>query len=50
MTSPENLPACAICSKPVPLEHSKTDELGQAVHEDSYTAKLLAQDSDNKLQ
>jgi hypothetical protein len=27
---------CAICSEPVNLEESKTDERGQAVHENCY--------------
>jgi hypothetical protein len=31
---------CAICGKPVPLETSKTDERGRAVHEVCYLAQL----------
>ena len=30
------LPQCAICKEPVTLEESKTDECGQAVHENCY--------------
>jgi len=35
-------PICAICKQPVDLEESKTDEHGQAVHENCYvqTVKL----------
>jgi len=34
------LPACCICNSPVPLETSKTDEYGQAIHEECYVAKV----------
>jgi len=34
------LPACCICNSPVPLETSKADEYGQAVHEECYVAKV----------
>jgi anti-sigma regulatory factor (Ser/Thr protein kinase) len=34
------LPACCICNSPVLLETNKTDEDGQAVHEDCYVLKL----------
>ena len=37
---PRGEPLCPICRKPVRLESSKTDEDGQAVHEDCYTHKL----------
>jgi len=33
------LPACCICNTPVLLETSKTDEYGQAVHEECYVLK-----------
>lgn len=33
-------PLCSICTKPVPLETCKTDEAGQAVHEDCYVLRL----------
>lgn len=35
-----SLPACSVCYKPVKLELSKTDEDGQAVHEECYLWKL----------
>lgn len=31
------LPQCAICEESVALEECKTDERGQAVHENCYT-------------
>jgi anti-sigma regulatory factor (Ser/Thr protein kinase) len=34
------LPACCICNSPVLLETSKTDEYGQAVHEECYVLKV----------
>jgi len=34
------LPKCCICSEPVCLETSNTDEYGQAVHEECYVLKL----------
>jgi hypothetical protein len=30
------LPRCAVCTEPVNLEESKTDEFGRAVHENCY--------------
>ncbi len=36
-----SLAHCAICGHPVELERCKTDEDGDAVHEDCYVAKLL---------
>ncbi len=33
-------PECAICKESVPLEESKADEYGQAVHEECYVSKL----------
>jgi len=35
------LPMCSFCLKPVALEAAKTDEDGQAVHEDCYSARLI---------
>ena len=32
--------SCNICSAPIPLETSKTDEHGKAVHEDCYVRKM----------
>jgi len=34
------LPSCRICNDPVLLETSKTDEYGQAVHEECYVLSL----------
>ena len=34
------LPRCSLCDKPVPLEASKTDESGKAVHEECYVLKI----------
>ena len=34
------LPACALCSKPIQLEISKTDEVGKAVHGECYLRRL----------
>jgi anti-sigma regulatory factor (Ser/Thr protein kinase) len=36
------LPGCCICNSPVPLETSKTDENGWAVHEECYVLKVCA--------
>jgi hypothetical protein len=30
------LPRCAVCTEPVNLEESKSDEFGRAVHENCY--------------
>jgi hypothetical protein len=38
--NPQWLPKCCICSEPVCLETSKTDEYGQALHEGCYVLKL----------
>jgi hypothetical protein len=35
-----DVPACAICDKPVPLEIAKADEDGKSVHEQCYVRKL----------
>jgi Flp pilus assembly pilin Flp len=43
-SSPSNYdPPCRICSKPVLLENSKTDETGLAIHEECYVSKLSHQ-------
>jgi hypothetical protein len=34
------LARCYLCDKPLPLEDSKTDESGKAVHEECYLLKL----------
>jgi hypothetical protein len=34
------LPACSLCSEPVQLEISKTDEGGKAVHDECYILGL----------
>ena len=34
------LARCSLCDKPVPLEASKTDERGKAVHEECYVLNL----------
>jgi hypothetical protein len=34
------LARCFLCDKPVPLEASKTDENGKAVHEECYLLKV----------
>jgi len=40
------LPRCSLCDKPVPLETSKTDEYGKAVHDECYALKMrLKQDT-----
>jgi hypothetical protein len=36
------LPGCAICKEAVNLTESKTDERGQAVHEDCYVSMLVS--------
>lgn len=36
------LPICCICDDPVLLERSKTDEYGQAVHEECYVLKVCS--------
>jgi hypothetical protein len=34
------VPLCSICHLPVPVSEAKTDEDGDAVHEDCYLIKL----------
>ncbi|MHB8215089.1 MAG: hypothetical protein ACYDDS_03320 [Candidatus Sulfotelmatobacter sp.] len=43
-TDPQWLPRCCICNDPVPLETSKTDEYGRALHEECYVLKLGLKD------
>ena len=38
--SSQGVPLCAICHAPVPLNAAKTDEDGEAVHEDCYLLKV----------
>jgi len=40
LSGSQPLPACCICNSPVLLETRKTDEDGQAVHEECYVLKL----------
>jgi hypothetical protein len=40
--NPQRLPKCRICSEPVCLETSNTDEYGQALHEECYVLKLCS--------
>ena len=35
------LPRCSICNEPVEVEAAKTDEDGQAVHEDCYVRRMV---------
>lgn len=37
---PSDLARCQVCDEPVPLEASKTDENGKAVHEECYAIKV----------
>jgi hypothetical protein len=37
------LPECFICKATVKLEESKTNESGQAVHEDCYVSKFTTE-------
>ena len=39
--------ACSICTRPIPLEICKTDELGQPVHEECYVRKVSGLGTDN---
>lgn len=36
---------CRICGKPVAVEISKTDDRGQAIHEDCYALKLKLEEA-----
>jgi hypothetical protein len=33
---------CCICAAPIPLETSRTDECGKAVHEECYVRKTIS--------
>jgi hypothetical protein len=37
---PLGTPICSICQRPVSLDNAKTDEQGDAIHEDCYLIKL----------
>jgi two-component sensor histidine kinase len=41
--SSQPLPACCICNSPVLLETSKTDEYGQAIHEECYVLNVCSE-------
>jgi hypothetical protein len=41
---------CSICGKPIALETAKTDEVGQAAHEECYLLKLGIKADHNSLQ
>jgi hypothetical protein len=34
-------PVCSVCKRPIRLETAKTDENGEAVHEDCYLQRLM---------
>ena len=36
-------PLCLVCKTPVPLETAKTDERGEAIHEECYVLKVKVQ-------
>jgi len=38
---------CSLCQKPVPLESSKTDENGKAVHEECYALRWRLKQATN---
>jgi|HubBroStandDraft_2_1064218.scaffolds.fasta_scaffold13280_6 hypothetical protein len=40
MPTSSHLPICPLCNEPVELETAKTDENGNAVHEECYTLKV----------
>jgi len=42
------LPRCSLCDKPVPLDTSKTDEYGKAVHEECYLLKMRLERATSK--
>ncbi len=42
-----NIPTCWICGRAIPLEQSKIDEHGRAVHEDCYLARVKLEQSPN---
>jgi hypothetical protein len=50
MQLPESEVNCSICNKPVALETAKTDEVGQAAHEECYLFKLGIKADRNSVQ
>ena len=45
MTDPTfPVPVCSICRHPIELEHSKTDDLGHAVHEECQVHMLTGKE------
>ena len=44
LTTVERLPICSFCDRAVNLEVAKTDESGQAIHEECYVVKVLFTD------
>jgi hypothetical protein len=36
-------PVCTVCTRPISLETSKTNENGKAVHEECYVRKTISQ-------
>jgi len=49
-TSPGSTRFCWICGKPVSLENSTTDEYGNAVHRECYTARLKLRQAGSSVQ
>lgn len=43
------LPTCPVCNERVELETSKTDEHGQAIHEECYVRKLRESMANGRL-
>jgi hypothetical protein len=41
---------CSICNEPIPIEIAKTDDSGQAVHEQCYVLKLGVESSRASIQ
>ncbi len=41
-------PRCFLCGKPVPLDPSKTDENGKAIHEECYVLRMRLRRATNK--
>ena len=50
MQLPESEINCSICGKPVALETAKTDEVGQAAHDECYLFKLGIKAGRNSVQ
>ena len=49
-TSSGSTRLCWICGRPVSLENSKTDEYGNPVHSDCYTALLKLRQAGSSVQ